>query len=103
METKDKFMFVNICEYLVQGNSKKDTMSAFFQDNKFRQFDTRLTDSVKNEPHELVQLLRLLFQCTYTQDGGRKAKDSLAAVGGGGISGRKEISGTVWIEVYSRD
>lgn len=32
----------------------------FYQDNKFRQFDTRLTASDPENRHELVQLLRLL-------------------------------------------
>lgn len=33
---------------------------AFYQDNKFRQFDTRLTTSNPENQHELIQLLRLL-------------------------------------------
>ena len=33
---------------------------AFYQDNKFWQFDTRLTASNTTDQYELVQLLRLL-------------------------------------------
>ena len=32
----------------------------FYRNNKFQQFDTRLTTSNENEPHELIQMLRLL-------------------------------------------
>ena len=38
----------------------EESLLSFYQDNKFRQFDTRQTASGKDEPHELVQLLRLL-------------------------------------------
>lgn len=37
-----------------------DGLLSFYQDNKFRQFDTRQTASTAEDPHELVQLLRLL-------------------------------------------
>ena len=33
---------------------------SFYRDNRFSQFDTRQISSCKDEPHELVQLLRLL-------------------------------------------
>lgn len=33
---------------------------SFYRDNRFSQFDTRQTTSSEDEPHELVQLLRLL-------------------------------------------
>lgn len=33
---------------------------SFYNDNKFVKFDTRQTTSKDQEPHELVQLLRLL-------------------------------------------
>ena len=38
----------------------EERLLAFYQDNKFRQFDTRLTASNTTDQHELVQLLRLL-------------------------------------------
>lgn len=38
----------------------EESLLSFYQDNKFRQFDTRQTTLSKDEPHELVQLLRLL-------------------------------------------
>lgn len=38
----------------------EESLLAFYQDNKFRQFDTRLTASNATDQHELVQLLRLL-------------------------------------------
>lgn len=38
----------------------EEKLLAFYQDNKFRQFDTRLTVSVPEDQHELIQLLRLL-------------------------------------------
>lgn len=36
------------------------SLLSFYQNNKFRQFDTRLTASGSMNQHELVQLLRLL-------------------------------------------
>ena len=38
----------------------EESLLSFYQDNKFRQFDTRQTISQTDEPHKLVQLLRLL-------------------------------------------
>ena len=43
----------------LEANNEEKLLS-FYRDNKFRQFDTRLTASRETEPHELVQLLRLL-------------------------------------------
>ena len=43
----------------LEANNEEKLLS-FYQDNKFRQFDTRLAASKEAEPHELVQLLRLL-------------------------------------------
>ena len=53
-----QYMGGGMVVFLEANNAEK--LLAFYQDNKFRQFDTRLTDSAKNEPHELMQLLRLL-------------------------------------------
>lgn len=38
----------------------KERLLSFYQANKFRQFDTRLTVSDPGNQHELIQLLRLL-------------------------------------------
>ena len=38
----------------------EESLLSFYQDNKFRKFDTRLTASNVANQHELVQLLRLL-------------------------------------------
>ena len=38
----------------------EEKLLSFYRDNRFSQFDTRQTTSSKDEPHELVQLLRLL-------------------------------------------
>lgn len=43
----------------LEANDEKSLLS-FYRDNKFRQFDTRLTASNVANQHELVQLLRLL-------------------------------------------
>ena len=43
----------------LEANNEEKLLS-FYRNNKFRQFDTRLTASKEAEPHELVQLLRLL-------------------------------------------
>ncbi|MCD8069472.1 MAG: GNAT family acetyltransferase [Lachnospiraceae bacterium] len=40
--------------------NNEERLLSFYQDNKFRLFDTRQTISGKSRPHELVQLLRLL-------------------------------------------
>ncbi len=38
----------------------EERLLSFYRDNRFSQFDTRQTASDTDEPHELVQLLRLL-------------------------------------------
>lgn len=38
----------------------EEKLLSFYRDNRFSQFDTRHTTSNTDEPHELVQLLRLL-------------------------------------------
>ena len=42
---------------IIKGAEK---LLSFYRDNSFSQFDTRQTASGTTEPHELVQLLRLL-------------------------------------------
>ena len=37
----------------------EERLLSFYRDNRFSQFDTRQTSGI-DEPHELVQLLRLL-------------------------------------------
>lgn len=44
--------------FLEAANEEK--LLSFYRENGFRQFRTRLTDSAKREPHELVQFLKLL-------------------------------------------
>ena len=53
-----QYMGGGIVVFLEANNEEK--LLSFYRDNKFRQFDTRLTASKEAEPHELVQLLRLL-------------------------------------------
>lgn len=43
----------------LEANNEEKLLS-FYQANGFRQFDTRKTSSEKEEPHELVQLLKIL-------------------------------------------
>ena len=38
----------------------EEKLLSFYHENGFQQFDTRLPDSSKGEPHELIQLLKLL-------------------------------------------
>ena len=38
----------------------EDKLLSFYQNNRFRPFDKRITERKDREPHELVQLLRLL-------------------------------------------
>ena len=38
----------------------EEKLLSFYRDNRFSQFDTRQAESDTDEPHELVQLLRLL-------------------------------------------
>ena len=40
--------------------NNEERLLSFYQDNKFRQFDTRLMASDADNPHELIQLLRIL-------------------------------------------
>lgn len=40
--------------------NNEDKLLAFYRDNRFQTFDTRQTTSNNEEPHELVQLLRLI-------------------------------------------
>lgn len=40
--------------------NNEERLLTFYQDNKFRQFDTRLTAADPENRHELIQLLRLL-------------------------------------------
>lgn len=43
----------------LEANNEEKLLS-FYRENGFQQFDTRLTESTKSEPHELIQLLKLL-------------------------------------------
>ena len=47
-----------VVTFLEANNDAK--LLSFYNDNKFVRFDTRQTASKDQEPHELVQLLRLL-------------------------------------------
>ena len=47
-----------VVTFLEAENEEK--LLSFYRNNRFSQFDTRQTTSNMNEPHELVQLLRLL-------------------------------------------
>ena len=40
--------------------SNEEKLLSFYQDKGFQQFDSRLTESVTQEPHELIQLLKIL-------------------------------------------
>ena len=40
--------------------NNEERLLNFYRNNKFQQFDTRLTTSNEKEPHELIQMLRLL-------------------------------------------
>ena len=53
-----QYMGGGMVVFLEANNEEK--LLLFYQDNKFRQFDTRLTASDPKNQHELVQLLRLL-------------------------------------------
>ena len=53
-----QYMGVGMVVFL-EANDEESLLS-FYQDNKFRQLDTRLTASDDTNQHELVQLLRLL-------------------------------------------
>lgn len=53
-----QYLFGGMVTFLEAENEEK--LLSFYRDNRFSQFDTRLTASKEAEPHELVQLLRLL-------------------------------------------
>lgn len=55
---KAQYMLGGMVTFLEAEN--EDKLLSFYQDNRFSQFDTRQTVSNADEPHELVQLLRLL-------------------------------------------
>ena len=55
---KTQYMFGGMVAFLEAENEEK--LLSFYQNNRFSQFDTRQTASGTDEPHELVQLLRLL-------------------------------------------
>ena len=52
-----QYMFGGMVTFLEAENEEK--LLSFYRDNRFSQFDTRQTSGI-DEPHELVQLLRLL-------------------------------------------
>ena len=53
-----QYMLGGMVAFLEAENEEK--LLSFYRDNRFSQFDTRQTTSSEDEPHELVQLLRLL-------------------------------------------
>lgn len=53
-----QYMAGGMVTFLETENEEK--LLSFYRNNQFSQFDTRQTTSNKAEPHELVQLLRLL-------------------------------------------
>lgn len=53
-----QYMFGGIVVFLETEN--KENLLSFYRNSHFSQFDTRQTTSNKNEPHQLLQLLRLL-------------------------------------------
>lgn len=55
---KTQYMFGGMVTFLEA--EKEEKLLSFYRDNSFSQFDTRQTASGTTEPHELVQLLRLL-------------------------------------------
>ena len=38
----------------------EEKLLSFYRDKGFRQFDSRLSESAIHEPHELIQLLKIL-------------------------------------------
>ena len=40
--------------------SNEEKLLSFYQDNGFQQFDSRLSETAGREPHELIQLLKIL-------------------------------------------
>ena len=59
MIEKAQYMFGGMVTFLEAENEER--LLSFYRDNRFSQFDTRQTASDTDEPHELVQLLRLLY------------------------------------------
>lgn len=53
-----QYRYGGMVTFLEAENEEK--LLSFYRDNRFSQFDTRQTISKTDEPHELVQLLRLL-------------------------------------------
>ncbi|MCM1089017.1 MAG: GNAT family acetyltransferase, partial [Muribaculaceae bacterium] len=53
-----QYMLGGMVVFLEAENEEK--LLAFYKANRFSQFDTRQTVSGTDEPHELIQLLRLL-------------------------------------------
>ena len=53
-----QYMLGGMVVFLEAENEEK--LLSFYRNNRFSQFDTRQTKSSADEPHELVQLLRLL-------------------------------------------
>ncbi len=53
-----QYMLGGMVVFLEAENEEK--LLAFYKANRFSQFDTRQATSDADEPHELVQLLRLL-------------------------------------------
>ncbi len=53
-----QYMFGGMVTFLEAENEEK--LLSFYHNNRFSQFDTRQTTSGLDEPHELIQLLRLL-------------------------------------------
>jgi len=58
MIEKTQYMFGGMVTFLEAENEEK--LLSFYRNNRFSQFDTRQTISDTDEPHELVQLLRLI-------------------------------------------
>ena len=55
---KAQYMFGGMVTFLEAENEEK--LLSFYRNNRFSKFDTRQATSSADEPHELVQLLRLL-------------------------------------------
>ena len=53
-----QYMLGGMVVFLEAENEEK--LLSFYRNNRFSQFDTRETISDTDEPHELVQLLRLI-------------------------------------------
>ena len=53
-----QYMSGGVVVFLKLNNEEK--LKEFYKENKFRQFDIRQAESKEEEPHELMQMLRLL-------------------------------------------